>query len=111
MASSVYSKVFMDLHGVGSGDIEVITFEPDGYVWVVRCIDVFLAGVGGGEFNVYDDAGATFFAAQVPDASGSWQQWRGRQVFNPGNQISFEPQLLDPLGHADIRISGYQLSA
>lgn len=108
--AGVYSQVFMDLHGVGSGDIEQITFEPEGFVWVVRDIDVFLAGVGGGEFNVFDDAGATFFAAQVADVTGSWQQWHGRQVFNAGNQINFEPQLIDPLGHADIRISGYRLT-
>lgn len=82
-----------------------------GFVWVITCMDVFIAGVGGGAIQVNDSNKATFWYVAVPsDSTGDWEPWRGNQAFVGPDFIEATATVFDPLGHADLRISGYQLT-
>lgn len=110
--AQVYSTLFVDAHGVDTDTAAEFTFPTGDYIYIVRCMDVFLAGEGGGAFSVYDDAGATFWSVTSAEGgTGFWEHWEGRQVFLPGGQILFKPSTIDPFGHGDWRVSGYTLNA
>jgi hypothetical protein len=106
----IYSALIWQDHAVPSDDTHFIDLPSD-VVTIIRDMDVFLAGVGGGAFSVWDDALCTFWSVQSPEGgTGVWEHWSGRQVFPPGGRLYFKPSLLDPLGTADLRISGYRLT-
>jgi len=99
----VYSKRLISGRNITSASETV----PSGFVWVVRCIDVFFGGgVVGGTWDVTGDAGQTFAWGSVTALLASLQSWRGRQVLEAGVTLGFTsgPGL-------DVTISGYQLSA
>lgn len=81
---------------------------PDGLVYVVRDIDaVHTAGSSSDVFEVIGQALQLlwFATASTSDANGG-AQWRGRQVFNEGEQVGFKAVS----GTWDISCSGYQLT-
>ena len=108
--ATVYSRLLFRAHAVDTDTVAVYTF-PAGYLYVVRDMDVFLAGEGGGAFSVYDGASCTFWSVTAPEGgTGFWEHWSGRQVFEAGDSVSFAPSTIDPFGHGDIRVSGYALT-
>lgn len=110
MAQAIYSELIAQQHG-GAGATEYFQLLDPAYVWVIRDMDVFIAGVGGGAVDVFDEAGATFwFVEEATPSSGVWLSWRGRQVFEPGSSLHWKFTVLDPFGHGDIRVSGYRLT-
>ena len=110
MARAIYSRRIVSQHGLGSGVTFEIPLDPT-VVWVVRDMDAFIAGAGGGAVQVNDDHSTTFWEdEQHPPDVGVWMQWHGRQVFEPVASLYVTFTVLDPLGHGDIRISGYALT-
>lgn len=106
--AAIYSVCFVRAHPVDTDTAITFVFPP-GFVYVVRQMDVFLAGVGGGEFGVADDAGCTFWSVTSAEAgTGFWEQWKGRQIFQAGWSMTFSCHTIDPFGHGDWRVSGYQ---
>jgi hypothetical protein len=80
---------------------------PDGYVAVVRDIDIT---AGGGEiinFQVAINDLAKFWVGQFTDESlPQWASWRGRQVLQPGEILAATSD-----GSTDGLASGYLLLA
>lgn len=110
MAQPVYSELIASQHEA-DGQVEYIVELDPAYIWVVRDIDAFIAGVGGGAIDVFDGNGVTFWQdEQASITTGLWMYWRGRQVFPPGSSLHWIFTVLDPFGHGDIRFSGYRLS-
>lgn len=79
---------------------------PDGYVAVVRDIDVWSGGGAIINWVVQVVEGAKFAAGQFTvESIAQTAQWRGRQVLNPGEVLEFSSD-----GATDGLISGYLLS-
>lgn len=81
---------------------------PDGLIYVVRDIDINgVTDTTGDVIAVFNPLGGNLFicreeAGQLNDN----HQWRGRQVYSPG-----EPVQLESFGGTwDVMISGYQLT-
>ena len=106
--ASVYSVAFF------SGDITVedptIDYTcPDGFVAVLRCVDVFITGLLGPANCILFDigTGSTFWTAlATPPPIQQTFRWRGRQVFEAGNGF----RLQRGEGTWGTRASGYLLS-
>lgn len=110
--ASIYSRCLVRAHALASGTAYEFPFA-EGATYIIRDMDAFLPGIGGGSVQVYDDALCTFWSDQQESASsGIWLQWRGRQVFEGGQSIFVEIENLGATSAegGDIRISGYVLS-
>jgi hypothetical protein len=104
MAPPVYSYQFIsEASFTGAAVVEY----PAGYVAIVRDIDVVAGVSASGSFYAYDvGTGGKFWAvSEGVETLATWS-WRGRQVFEPGNQIGFFCDF-----ELDVRMSGYLLSA
>jgi hypothetical protein len=84
---------------------------PDGFVAVVRDIDIYNDGGAGGGlagFIVYTDSGTPIWQRKQPFVRyQKTYSWRGRQVLTAGDTLECVP--FDPNWQA--RISGYLLTA
>lgn len=81
---------------------------PDGFVYVLRDIDVVLRTAAPATMAVYGPNLGQFLL-YIPDSSlgsDSGYHWRGRQVYGVGEQVGF--QALS--GQWDVMASGYQLT-
>jgi hypothetical protein len=105
MASAVYStRFFVQEALVGNLGYTV----PDGYRAVLRDVDGFIDAYSGLTALAIDGVGGATIAYWSV-ASGTFQtiQWRGRQVFNPGDIIGFLQTGADPVS---VSASGYLLT-
>lgn len=108
MARDVYSiRIF------ATGDLEpaagvVGPIVPAGLVYIVRDIDVFeFSSVANAELLVYSPVlGPIYTPTRSASGVPSDWQWRGRQVYNEGEQVGF----LSLLGKWAVMASGYQLT-
>jgi hypothetical protein len=103
VSSRVYSTRLIEQAGL-TGNVGFTV--PEGFTCVLRDVDCYVAN--------YDTETGFYFAGAVgnilwrvvfPDSAESSQQWRGRQVFNPGDIITFAAQA-NPV---DFAASGYLL--
>jgi hypothetical protein len=105
MAIPVYS---LRIFSQGILDIEKHVIVPDPYIYIVRDIDVTeRAGSTSSSFFFEGDEGQIIWAAYA-SVSGIFKsaQWRGRQIFYPGEPIGFNASV----GSWDVTCSGYQLT-
>lgn len=110
MAYPVYSSLFVSAHDLSSDTAYSWPFGGDGLTFVIVHMDGFMAGVGGGYVQAYDQNGTTFWHVEAASGgTGDWEQWTGRQVFHSGDTLFFIGSTIDPLGHLDFRVSGYTL--
>lgn len=81
---------------------------PDGSRIIMRDVDARAeSGATNDELAVYNAAGGILWAAKVFAGGDPFvYQWRGRQVYNPGEGI----QIKVFQGTWSIQISGYELS-
>lgn len=103
MSRAVYSVSFVQLLAETSpGHVEV----PDGFVYVVREVDLYTNGSSEGNgFYFVGAVGQTIESYFTePSALGS-NQWTGRAVFEPGQTFGWVLT-----GAWDISIFGYQLT-
>jgi hypothetical protein len=87
-----------------SEDVEYIV--PDGYAAIVRDVDVSSAGDENTNWGLAVVGGATFAGGSFTSiGAAQYQQWRGRQVVNPGETlVAFAD------GSRSIMVSGYLLT-
>lgn len=108
----IYSTVFVDSHGTGTG--VVLEYDFSGAdVFVVRDVASFCGQATGlAQFQIYDAAGATWMYDEVETASiGCYTHWTGRQVFYPGDKLFLTGQAASIVPALfDWRVSGYTLS-
>ncbi|MDA4132682.1 MAG: hypothetical protein OK454_06105 [Thaumarchaeota archaeon] len=99
--ATVYSTSFCEAHS-SSG----LTFEvPAGFRAVVRDADCFYAGGAGQSAQLQGPAGGIFaYFPFVAEINGVLVSWRGRQVFDAGDVVTFATT--SPM---DIKVSGYLL--
>jgi hypothetical protein len=103
--ADVYSTNFLDLHAAALG----IGYEvPAGFKAIVRDIDVFFTALAVINLNIIGPSGGTFaYFSYIPSGS-AFQDWRGRQVFSPGDVIGVTGTI--DAGSFDLRMSGYLLT-
>lgn len=105
---AVYSIRILATAGltVASGFVGPIV--PDGLVYVVRDIDARSnTGITGDQLAFYNQTAGILWAPQlVAGGSDEGFQWRGRQVYNPGERVMVQSFS----GEWTVSISGYQLT-
>lgn len=105
MPSPVYSTQFIARAGL---NVNVGYTVPAGYRAVLRDVDVACA-TGSGDTRIFflenPQGGLVWVAIANPESYVSFQ-WRGRQVYNPGEIITFNPAE----GAWDVMGSGYLLT-
>lgn len=102
MALAVYSIRFMAWAATELGPSFTC---PPGYVCVVRDADIYSGGGAMINWDISINGLAHFAAGQFTiEALAQTAQWRGRQVFNAGEILTFASD-----GPTDGMISGYQL--
>lgn len=104
MALPVYSVRLFEALGLE----DVVSFTcVEGFTTVIRDVDIFFyAHDTESGFSLAGALGQYFWVVTVPAGDGTTLQWRGRQVFNPGDTVGVG---VGP-GQVDVTISGYQLS-
>jgi hypothetical protein len=109
MAAPAYSIRIFSAGGLQAAAGTVGPVVPAGRVWVVRCIDALeITGVAPGQMEVLNPTLQPFwFCDRSSPQIGANFQWRGRQVFEVGEQIGFHVFS----GTWSIMASGYDLSA
>lgn len=105
MARPVYSIQIVSLSPiVGPRSTTVV---PDGVKIIVRDVDIWNAsGVAGDSFGFQSAASGYLWLVKRAAADVGTYQWRGRQVFNPGESIVFEVFS----GTWAVQASGYELT-
>lgn len=96
-----------------SGDLDpaagvVGPVVPDGFVYVVRDIDLVYHGATNDDELVFfnQTGGLMWIAVYTTGLTSVVWSWRGRQVFNEGEQVAIQ----SAGGTWSIAMSGYQLS-
>lgn len=108
MARDVYSiRIFASASLTASSGI-VGPVVPADFVYVLRDVDaVELTGSGTGAFQIIAQTLGVLYAFQRgATLASAVAQWRGRQVYGPGEKVGFEVVT----GTWSIAASGYQLS-
>lgn len=105
MASTVYSTRFIAAALEPAGLYYTV---PEGFVAVVRDIDA--VGTGGEYIQAaLETVGSTFWLDYFPESgSYGWIGWRGRQICQPGEQISVFVSGTESGG--TVAVSGYLLT-
>lgn len=108
MARAVYSLRIFASGGLIPGSGIVGPVVPTGLVYVLRDVDVVeLTGATGTAFQLYSQVAEPMWAVVHNAAGGITQaQWRGRQVYNEGEQVGFQ----SVSGTWSVAASGYQLT-
>lgn len=105
MSSPVYSTQLIGAAGLGNTNIGYTV--PAGYVCVLRDVDAFCHPTGSASaFVIAGNLSAVIWYWENASGFVGSGQWRGRQVFRPGQIITFEAQI----GTYDFSASGYLLS-
>jgi hypothetical protein len=108
MAQAVYSLRIFASGGLSPGAGTVGPIVPTGLVYIVRDIDAF-DDSGGSSDNmvVFNQTLGLLVSWQGPSlAAAGGYQWRGRQVYNEGEQVGVRSFV----GTWSVAISGYQLT-
>lgn len=103
--AGVYSTSFIAEHALSGS---VVYTVPDGFVAIVRDIDVYVNGdlIATTYYAVDADTDGTFAWFVSPnEADPGLYSWRGRQVFLAGESFAFISGNV-----CDVRISGYLLT-
>lgn len=107
MAPPVYSlRIFSGLIDSTVGPVGPTV--PADFIYVVRDMDVVAqTGATNDEFGIANPTGGLLWFGKIAATNPQFVwQWRGRQVYSPGERV-----LVLPLaGKWDVCISGYQLS-
>ena len=101
MPRTVYSHQFVsEAAWTGVGGLTV----PDGYVWVVRDISVYLPTGGDDSFvSVFFESGGSLYVQNL--TAGQWDHHEGRWIAPAGDILHwYSPQ------PCNFLISGYELS-
>lgn len=108
MAQAVYSLRIFATGGLTVAAGKVGPLVPDGLVYVVRDIDVVNeTGASTDEMVVFNQTGGHLFVIrQAHEIVGFNFAWRGRQVYNVGEQVAFQ----STAGTWSVSCSGYQLT-
>lgn len=108
MAAYVYSLRIFASGGLSPGAGTVGPIVPAGLVYIVRDIDAFDNSAGSSDnLVVFNQVGGVLVSWIGPSiASIGGYQWRGRQVYNEGEQVAVRSFV----GTWTIAISGYQLT-
>lgn len=108
MAQPVYSVRLFATGALTSASGTVGPVVPSGLVYVLRDIDVVeITGTASAAMQVYGQTGGILWVYERGSTLNSaWGGWRGRQVYNEGEQIGFSA----PSGTWSISASGYQLT-
>lgn len=98
-----YSTRFADLAGLNGA----FTYNvPEAFRLVLRDVDVYgNAGLSAIHFRILNPAGGTIWLFQVDTDTNASGQWRGRQVYNAGEAVTFTTD-----GAMDVTASGYLLN-
>lgn len=107
-ARAVYSLRIFAHAGLTNSAGTVGPIVPDGLVYVVRDIDCFNdTSSSADNLIVFNQLSGVLcnFQGDVPAGLPCWQ-WRGRQVYNEGEQVGVHAFV----GTWGISISGYQLT-
>lgn len=107
MPAPVYSlRIFCGAVNVASGTVGPIV--PPGFIYVLRDVDINTeTGAAGDVFTVLSPLNLNLFIVRTSDPQGGTnRQWRGRQVYSPGEKVGFKSFG----GTWDVMASGYQLS-
>ncbi len=79
---------------------------PDGFVWVLRDVDVWYVGFLTNVVHLLGSAGQTIWGNAFAGAEQpQYASWRGRQVLNPGQTFG-----LSSSSATDFTVSGYSLT-
>lgn len=108
MAQPVYSLRIFATGGLTPGAGVVGPIVPAGFVYVLRDIDMFEETAAGSTIlTVRNQTGGVLIQVQAGTtiSSRNWE-WRGRQVYNEGEQVAF----LAVVGQWSVAASGYQLT-
>lgn len=108
MAAPVYSLRIFATGSLSPGAGTVGPIVPAGLVYIVRDIDAFDDTAGSADsLIVFNQLSGVLvnFVGPGSAALGNWQ-WRGRQVYNEGEQVA----LRSFGGSWAVAVSGYQLS-
>jgi hypothetical protein len=108
MARAVYSLRIFATGALSPGAGTVGPIVPAGLVYVVRDIDAFDDTAGASDnLIVFNQLSGVLISWQGPSlaANGNYS-WRGRQVYNEGEQVAFRAFV----GTWAIACSGYQLT-
>lgn len=108
MAQAVYSLRIFASGGLSPGAGTVGPIVPSGLVYIVRDVDAFDDSAGSSDnLVIFNQVGGILVSWLGPSlaAAGSYQ-WRGRQVYNEGEQVAVRSFA----GTWTIAISGYQLT-
>lgn len=104
MAPVVYSHRFLAWESVA---IPPPYLVPEGYVAVVRDVDVWSGGGSIINYGLDINGIARFWGGQFTvESVPQWAGWRGRQILNAGEYLYFTAN-----GALDGCISGYLLTA
>lgn len=108
MAAYVYSLRIFASGSLSPGAGMVGPIVPDGLVYIVRDIDAFDDSAGSSDnLVVFNQLGGILVSWIGPSiASIGAYQWRGRQVYNEGEQVAFRSFG----GSWAVACSGYQLT-
>lgn len=81
---------------------------PAGLVYVLRDVDVWSrTQTSGDAFAILGSNAQLLWFVAIPPLVNPWiGQWRGRQIFNAGETVTFE----SAGGEWDVTASGYQLT-
>jgi hypothetical protein len=107
VARDVYSLRIFAAGSLTNGVGTVGPIVPDGLVYIVRDMDAFSDTAGATDnLVVFNQLGGILWDLQgsLQPQGGNWQ-WRGRQVYNEGEQVAVRAFV----GTWAIAISGYQL--
>jgi hypothetical protein len=108
MAQAVYSLRIFATGSLSPPAGTVGPIVPTGLVYIVRDIDAFDDSAGSSDnLVIFNQLGGVLVSWQGPSiASIGGYQWRGRQVYNEGEQVA----LRSFVGSWAVAISGYQLT-
>lgn len=108
MSVPVYSVMLWSLAQATAATGKSGPTVPDGEVYILRDIDAWSStGAAGDFFVLYGAAGVAIQLLAIGDGHSSHStQWRGRQVYAPGEQLAVQVGT----GTWNIQMSGYRLT-
>lgn len=107
MATPIYSHQFFSTQG-SSGTLAYLV--PAGFVAIAAALDVYGDVLGICNLFLHNSAGGTIFWENYLPGDRKSVGWRGRQLYNPGEQITVLADCA-PLDGLDVSLSGYLLTA
>jgi|SRR5580658_8410843 hypothetical protein len=92
---------------VSPDEVSFFPVVPDGYIWVVRAIDLVPLDSEGGQISVVETTLPCYLFTVGTAVAGQSYQWRGHQVFNAGQSLA----VFNGISTWSFVMSGYQLTS